>query len=363
MVRIYPGHGRVARDCRNMEIESRIELCVRRKWRNKVVSQQRSHGNKEGFLVGAYAAAPPVNNFYGSHKEDAFYAGLRGDELIAGLEIPFTGHLHEGGVARLSDLMGEGWRIVVTALPGQMQKMVQDPVFGLASCDENGRKKSIDFIYILGRELQEMRRLRPDLKVQAIEVHSGPRPGAGVQVSPEALQRSLEELCREDHLRELLIIEHCDAWSDKHEAVKGFLPLEQELEVVKELGLAMSINWGRSAIEARSIHEPLRHIRLLSERECLRGVLFSGVAQGSELYGTWADSHAPFYEAMNEGDHEGLLLTSEEAQQCLSLIDSDVFVGLKVQALPKEMSVEQRLDFIRRNLRALARASHAAEVR
>lgn len=310
---------------------------------------------RTGILLGAYAAAP-TENFTDSRLK-AFSHGVRELPFVAGLELPYskTGLLPFAG-PQPQDQLAEGWSFAITALPGQMETMKDDPRFGLASLDHDGRARAVDFIFHLFDEARELMRARPDARLIAIEIHSGPRPFLveGVEAGFDAFCRSLEEITAERDFRDLLVIEHCDAFQGaKGNPAKGFLTLEEELHASELFGLGNAINWGRSVIEGHDPVRALEHLKAAQRR--LRGLIFSGAAQGSELYGTWQDSHAPFREAAAgvNGDSNALLLTEERARQALSCLPERAFVGLKVQPLPKSMDIEARLEFLEANLRVL----------
>ncbi len=312
------------------------------------------------FLLGAYAAFPGDSDFSGSPDECGFYQRLRGIDRIDGLEIPFKGTLHPKGLSFLADQLKPGWKITATLIPGQMAEMEKDLHYGLASLNDKSRARAVEHAITAWRELQSIKKSRPDVEISALQIHTGPR---GEQASPQAFSKSLSHLCEDTALRARLQIEHCDAWTKKQPVSKGFLSVDDEINQCKKHEIGILINWGRSRIEGQSDETPNSHLREANAGGVLRGLIFSGASLGQELYGnTFRDSHAPFLEGFPRarGDaHRGLALTKALATQALREARksrNSVLIGLKMQPLPKSLGIQERISFINKNLEILAEA-------
>ena len=86
-------------------------------------------------IVGAHAAMPLERG-----DQESFYAGLAERNLATALEIPFSDSIHEDLDWFVSQVRGRFRRGVVTALPGTMKRLAEEPNFGLASTDDEGRR-------------------------------------------------------------------------------------------------------------------------------------------------------------------------------------------------------------------------------
>gem|GEM_PF-4684588 len=305
-----------------------------------------------GIILGSYAACPPaeisslVDAEQPDHGQAEFQRRVRNLAGVGGLELPFSrmGLLKNSGGLDAFEQLGFGWRLVVTFLPAQMENLELDPHFGLASERLESRMKACAEVHRLFDELQTLLKLRPDIELIGISLPTGPRVhGHGAScvnggvtnhvtnhvtsgerkiVSPlsskAALRNSMRELqgCR---YFEKINFEHCDSKRGASPVAKGFLELEDEIEIAKEFGLGLVVNWGRSAIEGRSTATPLTHLQKiltasaenkdpvsLHQNSLLRGLIFSGAASQHPIYGDWLDTHAPLREAFDVDDiHEG----------------------------------------------------------
>ncbi len=306
------------------------------------------------FCVGAYAASPSANG-WNEALETSYYKGLRAMPELGGLEIPFLGSLHPHNSGWFLDQLSPDWNSVLTPIPGVMNTLNQDPSFGLASTDEAGRSHAVDF---MAKTLESVHLLNRHFKrsvVSAVEVHSAPTLGKpGISSSTEAFAKSLSQLRSWDWQGAHLLVEHCDAFQLTRPPAKGFLPLAWEIEAIQtskgKTPLGVLINWGRSAIEGHSVFEPEIHLAQAKSAGVLSGLIFSGCTVGSESYGEWSDSHAPFKTS-------GSLLTLERASACVKIAEISALkvFGFKMQALPKSLGVEERLRFLQDNVEFLRR--------
>lgn len=299
-------------------------------------------------FVSSYAAASPVEPWDRGAEEELF-AGLAGLDL-AGLELPFTGRLHRHDDAWLVGQLRPGWRIVLTLLPGTMDRLKENGRVGLASTDKEGRARALDFARSACRAIE-------GLPVAAVELHSAPRlGGSGAKSSLEAFADSLTQLRRMDWRGAELLVEHCDAAVSGRTAEKGFLRLEDECAAIRlsegPTRARVMLNWARSAIETRSADGPLEHIHRVDEAGLLGGLFFSGCTREHPEYGAWKDSHAPF-----SASCPASLLTPGAVKAALQEAGEVDYLGVKIQPLPAAMGTGERLAMLRAALDAVNAAA------
>lgn len=115
-----------------------------------------------------------------------------------------------------------------------------------------------------------------------------------------------------------------------------------------ESDIGLSINWGRSAIEARSCSGPIEHIKKAAKENLLRGIIFSGAPAQESPYGVWKDSHMPPAQSFNIPSYaQKSLLTVEENKKCFDNCNAQqlAFIGGKISVRPNDISVEQRVSY------------------
>ena len=273
---------------------------------------------------------------------------------IAGLEQPILGdgslHIDE---PRLLSRIRQDWSLVLTLLPGTMDRLKNDPHFGLASADEDGRARALEFAEAARRKIIALDAILGRRAVRAVLLHSAPSLGRGAAKSSlEGFSRSLTALRELDWRGAGLLVEHCDAPVAGRAPDKGFLRIEDDALAVKlssgPTPAALAINWGRSALETRSADGPLEHVARAVQAGLMGGLFFSGVTPGHPEYGAWRDSHAPFSTTTPES-----LLTPAAAKAALALAPACPIVGLKLQTKPPSLSVAARLAVIQAGLNAL----------
>lgn len=300
--------------------------------------------------LGAYAASP-CHSAWDPAAESAFYQGLKRMDL-AGLEHPYWDRLHRWDDAWFLDNLPADWTLLLTTLPGTMDRLKDDPHFGLASADRDGRRKALDVLEGCRRVIHHLHKYLGRRVVKAVSVHSAPRLGGGARSDLEAFSDSLTILRSGDWDGATLLVEHCDKYVRDRSPDKGFLAIEDEVVAVRRstgnTPLSMLINWGRSAVESRSVDGPIAHLQRAVDAGLLGGLFFSGATPSHPLYGEWRDSHAPFQASVPES-----LLTSQAAAQALEEAGDPPFLGLKMQALPKTLTVQERLSFVQAQLETL----------
>ena len=310
---------------------------------------------KKGFIVGAYTSSPNLFSWNESSEKE-FFEKFNYIDNVRGLEIPFWGEtLHPNDDDIFLSLLNQEWEHVISCVPGTMKELELDPWFGLASLNEESRKKAIEFVDLACRATGKLVGHFGTNCVIAVELTSSPKTlPVSTKGSVEKLYESLREICRWDWHGTKLVIEHCDSYSEQNKAPqKGFLSLKDEIQAIIKINdeqnaqLGLTINWGRSAIEGRSVDEPENHVAYASNCGVLSGVMFSGVASSEEsLYGAWRDLHAPPQKAFDIQHYEESSLMSYEnmsntIQSCK--IDEIDYMGIKLLPLPSELPILKRI--------------------
>ncbi|AKK05743.1 hypothetical protein CMUST_07045 [Corynebacterium mustelae] len=277
------------------------------------------------FLVGAYASMPT-----NLAEQERYYELLAGQEWITGLEIPYPGQLADPQTRNwLSPHIAKFPDSIITAIPGTMVNVWADDIFGLASPSEQGRARALAFT-------KEIYQIATTLNVSTIAVHSAPT----AHCDAATFEESMKEILKWGD--KTIIIEHCDSATPHHTPEKGFLSLEEELAVAEKVGVQVSINWGRSAIDGRSEHTPIEHITAAQNRGLLAGVIFSGASDRETSYGpAWGDGHLP------SSIHEPASLLNPTAISAAAKTAGEIsFLGAKV-CVPPTATLEDRLAMLR----------------
>lgn len=259
-----------------------------------------------------------------------FYEELDRSGLYGALELP----VDATGARAVPAAVPDDWSLVLTAIPGTMQLMGADPDFGLASTDERGRRRALDFAAAL--RVDVMRLAGTGRRTLAVQLHSAPR-GTGSKI---ALRDSLHELLTWDWAGAAITIEHCDALVEDHAPEKGFLSLDDEIDTVRQLAPATStpvgitINWARSVIETRDPEAAVRHVARAAEADVLVGLMFSSCAPTATDFGyAWIDAHLPAREVPDAPAES--LLTTTDIRECLSVAGPMAYTGLKIDLRPR----------------------------
>ena len=304
-------------------------------------------------LLGAYAMAPREGD------QRARFWDAVADLPVGGLELPLPAPgagPEPAALAARSDL-----RLLVTCIPTVMGRLAEQPAYGLASTDEDARRSALSDVR-RARDLAEDQAAAGGARVAAIQVHSAPGPRCG---SRDALARSLDEILAWDLAGARLLVEHCDALVAGQQPAKGFLPIEEELAVLAGCagsdgaGPGLAVNWGRSAIEGRSVHTPLAHLRAAVDAGLLGALVLSGATDAQTPWGApWSDAHIP-----PRGDAPALdasadsLLGPDEVAAALALTGPGCLVAVKIAVRPADADVATRIAVARAALAQLAAAS------
>ena len=291
-------------------------------------------------LVGAYAALPADRA-----GQERFYEGLAERGLADGLEIPYRDGLGEDARWLAARARGRFTRSVLTLIPGTMVRVGSSGgTFGLASADPAGRRAALDFLREARVAAEELNQLTGEPTVTALHLHTAP----SVTAAGEMFARSLDELAAgagaSGGWSTRLVLEHCDAYAPGIPGEKRFLSLEDEIPLAREAGLGITVNWGRSAVEAQDAGRPRAQIERLAAEGLLEGVMFSGAGPEPNRYGgPWADAHLPL-----TADEPASLLDADEVRRCLAAADGALsYTGAKIQT-PADATVEERLAMVGR---------------
>lgn len=232
-----------------------------------------------------------------------------------------------------------------------MRRRGSNGAFGLASADKEQRKACIEYYRHLHQKIDAVNTRFPG-KVIALEMQAAPQAGNdSVEQATEAFSRSVREIASWDWGCDL-VLEHCDAMTGPAPR-KGFLPLEQVLEVVKETDISVCINWARSAIEGRNTTLPLEHVQAALAAGKLGALMFSGTTPHGE-YGEWQDLHAPFSsfcaDSLMSTEHVKTLFTAASAATLK-------FSGIKLLEINANADVSHRIAILRDGISAMNKAS------
>ncbi len=300
------------------------------------------------YILGAYASAPSVWK-KDKKEESIFYNSLKENlENIRGLEIPFYGeNIHQFGDEYLIEKLDDSWINTITLIPASFNSLKKNIHFGLSSDHEESRLNAVESHKKLNSIVKKINDTKGKKVISSIQICSSPSfPKNGVSSSKDSLKKSIETLLSWNWEGANLLIEHCDSQRDFSTYQKGFLSIEKEIEILDELKnkiLGISLNWGRSVLEGRNIHEIIKHIKLAQKNKHLKGFIFSGTSPLDKNYGSWADLHMPFN---NQGSYINSLLTENNVRSSLELINFDEldYLGIKLQPLPQEKtSIKNRI--------------------
>jgi hypothetical protein len=304
---------------------------------------------KRSWWVGAYALTATLENFSEGDAKD-FYRAIRELPDLAGLELPL--HLLEkkDDPWRHLHCLPQDLDFILTPLPYVMQSLEKQPLFGLASPDAGGRAAALRLIADCRQRIRRLEDHTGRAAVRAVQIHSAPTGKA----EAASFRQSLEEIAAMDWGAVELWLEHCDAVMPGQTPAKGFLPLTDEVAIAKDLGLGITINWGRSALETRRVEGALEHIQTAARAGLLRSLFLSSTAQQDPLYGTWLDNHAPI-QGMGQGawcpTHS--LLNGDALRAALAAAAQAPCLGLKIQPFPVTLSLTERIDCVRQHLELL----------
>ncbi len=286
------------------------------------------------FIVGAYVASISLRE-WDERDETLFYHHLKKRPDIGGLEHPFYGTLHRYDDDWFLKNVRPDWDFVFTCLPGTVERIKNNPQFGLASQNEKGREAALAFILEAHRAVKKLNHYLKRKSVTAVAVHSAPAK----EGSKEAFAKSLREIDSWDWDGAKILMEHCDAYRGDGQYAKGFLPLEDEMGAMKQTKIGAMLNWGRSVVEGRNTTHILEQIDQLKRENLLKGFIFSGTTKD------FADKHTP-PPTPNNGqiDYAESLMTKEAIGKSLERLPADLdFLGFKIMPNPIPKNCEASL--------------------
>ncbi|MGC6161284.1 DUF4862 family protein [Enterobacter ludwigii] len=303
-----------------------------------------------GFIIGAYPCAPSFHQ-QGEQEEQDFWRALSDTPDIRGLEQPCLEDLHPLGDEWLFRHTPGDWQMVVTAVMETMRRRGTNGAFGLASADEEQRKACVEYYRHLLRKIDAINTRFPG-KIIALEMQAAPQAGnPSVEQATAAFSRSVREITSWDWSCDL-VLEHCDAMTGPAPR-KGFLPLAQVLEVVKETDISVCINWARSAIEGRNTTLPPEHVKAALEAGKLGALMFSGTSVRG-AYGEWQDLHAPFSPFCADS-----LMTTEQVKALFTAASAATlkFSGIKLLEINANANVSHRISILRDGISEMKKAT------
>jgi hypothetical protein len=289
---------------------------------------------KNRYFVSAYATSPSVYE-WNSEIEKQYFQHLALKPEIIGVEHPYLYNSEKYTFAWLQENIPKHWSIIITMLPAFMQMSKVNPYFGLASTSKNDRMQAVALINQVNQYSLHLNHLFGKNIVKAVHLHSSPpNDNTIIRGDKSSLRQSLNEISDMKWGDIQLNLEHCDALIPHHAPEKGFLSLEDEIEVIQQIKQPFGIvlNWARSAIEHRSIEAPIKHIELAIKHDLLKGFFFSSCTDNNEsTYGYWKDTHMPPQPFISSQYLEKTsLLGYEEIQKALTILPPQVYLGVKV---------------------------------
>jgi len=307
------------------------------------------------YIVGAYATSPNLVT-WDEKSELTYFNELKKLPSIRGLELPFWGEsLHPFDDQWLLSNLDPNWENVITCVPGTMKSLEYNPRFGLASIDDNSRRKAIHFYKTAFNCINNLKSHFGNKSVIAVYISSSPSQNDKEKYANiDIFRTSLLELASWEWGNTKILVEHCDAYTKENPSPhKGFLSLSDEINAITQTNdkcgsnFGIVINWGRSVIENRNVKGPLKHIKYADQNNVLGGIMFSGTtANNNNLYGPWSDLHMPpaLFSDYKYFEPESLM-SYKNIKRTLAACDfsSLDYLGLKLLAMPKESSIKKRV--------------------
>jgi hypothetical protein len=158
------------------------------------------------YTVGAYAASPNHSG-WDPALETAFYTELKKLPNLKGLEHPFLGALHQHDDDWFLANIDPTWDYVFTCIPGVMNALGQNPLFGIASDDEAGRRAALAFMQQACAAIGKLNTHLKRQAVTAIQIQTAPARHKAAS-SSAALKASLQAMLQWDWHGARIVIEH-----------------------------------------------------------------------------------------------------------------------------------------------------------
>lgn len=311
------------------------------------------------FYVSAYATSLSQQT-WNPIGESQYYQQLVKSPEIVGIEQPLYLDSKRYPLDWLRETIPDHVSLIITTLPVFMQLSQSDPLLGLASMHEKHRYAAMKVMENINQQIHELNQMFSRNVVKAIHFHALPKNKDELRGNKTAFAKSLQEMKSLDWMGAELNLEHCDAQLPTHAADKGFLLLDDELEALDQVGgFGITLNWARSVIEYRSVDGPIKHIQMAKQADLLRGFFFSGCTDDSNSeYGAWKDTHTPVQNFIESAYlPTKSLLGANEIQQVLSLLNDEIYLGVKVSDLSKEKNIKRSVGLNIDSIRAIQRSS------
>ncbi|MDR1238333.1 MAG: DUF4862 family protein [Propionibacteriaceae bacterium] len=305
--------------------------------------------------MGGYAGQPPDPTLRQIYIEKVL--AIPG---VDGLEIPFGANAYQQDKSWLWDTLPSGSSSVLTMIPTALENLSGNPQWGLASGDPDGCKQALEW---LAQACDTVARASAaGRRVVAIEIQTAPHGDVEPAPKVSAFRETLATVADWDWCGAELVVEHCDSIHHGRPWAKGFLSLEDEIKTIGELSgttrtpLGITINWGRSVIDAHHTAGAVEQVQQAKQAGMLRGLMFSGVTDRDGRYGpAWEDSHPGAFSLDDELGEPASLLTLERIAEVMRVAGEDlVYDGVKIAMRPADTTDEHRLATLRYVLDAMA---------
>lgn len=298
------------------------------------------------YYVSAYATSPSFDQWNPVVESQYFYELAKKPEIV-GIEHPYFLQSEKYSMNWLKDNIPNHWSITLTTLPTFMTLAKNNPFLGLASTQEKERNLAVEVMHKCSDYVRSLNQLFGRNIVRAVHFHS--LPGSDrhtIRGNKLAFKKSLYDIQALNWSGAQLNLEHCDAYMPNQTPEKGCLLLEEEIELLTEIrGFGLILNWGRSAIENRSVLGPLSHIHMAKASNLLKGFFFSGCTDIPDShYGAWKDTHMPpNHVVSNRHLIQESLLGQDEISKTFALLERDHYLGVKVLNPSQKKTLEKSI--------------------
>lgn len=301
-----------------------------------------AEATRTAFVVGAYAAIPS-----GRAAQEEFYTALADTGYVTGIEIPVrAGSLDPDSPEWLAKtLAGRFPDSVITAIPDTMRALGSDPNFGIASPDADGRARGLAYLRDVLNQGDQFNEVAGTQVITRLELHSAPSRIAQVEFLTESLAELMEDAQKAGIA---LVLEHCDAREGDcldcgvGPGEKQFLPFMLDVEACAQVGVPITINWGRSVVESHHPDTPTEHVAELVQRGLLGGIMCSGAGGEATQYGpVWGDAHLPL-----QDDEPTSWMTAEKVGEFIAAGEGkELYRGIKIQ-VPSDADIPTRISML-----------------
>jgi hypothetical protein len=314
-------------------------------------------------IVAGYTAAPAD-----AAQQASYYERLYALRAADGLGFAWSGTGTPALLAPVVAAMPAHWSLTLNDIPATWKACAANGAFGLASPDAAGREAALDMLRDVAATVRALNEQAGRQVVLALEIHCAPGFDKRTAMpDADAFRRSLDVAATLDWQGCAVMVEHCDAFSPDRPPAKGFLPLADEIRVLREMAgspIGLSLNWGRSMIELRDPDRVLEHVQAAAASGLLLAYTFSGTAGTANAFGDgWLDSHLPFADTADVAYREPASgMTVARAAQALPYLAHCAFLAIKTNwpaarkdPLERAASVVANVDTLAALLRTDAR--------